>query len=906
MRYALSWLVLCALAGCQCGTMGGAPPTVFILSPRDGETIAPPAVLSGQANDPEDGLLTGDALIWSSDRDGAFAQGAQVVANLSEGPHRLTLTATDSAGNPGQAQISITVRATNTVNRPPTAVISAPLNGAVFDEGTAIELTGTGADPEDGALQGAALTWSSSVGGLLGTGAALTFNGAALGTHRILLTAADSQGLSAIASIEIEVVRPGTNRAPMVNITAPANNSSVVLGQAAMLSGTATDQEDGVLTGASLTWRSSRDGVLGTGAALSPMLTQGVHTLTLTALDSMGASGVASITVSVNQAGNQPPTVTITQPAPAQTIFQGSSVTLSATATDAEDGTLTGMALAWSSSLDGPLGTGSPLLTTTLTAGTHALSCIVTDSGGNTGSATVSLTVLPMNTAPVVNFSMPGAGASFAAGAAVTLVGSANDAEDGVLTGSALTWRSSLDGVLGTGSPLSTSSLRVGSHVLSLTATDSGGRTSSATVNVTITMSTGNLAPIARLTGPTSGMATQGLSFSGATSSDSDGSITSYAFNWGDGSPVTTGAAANAMHPYAATGTYTVTLTVTDNLGATGTSTLQVVISPFVRTPSVVDEQEPYGVACSLAAQGTLLHVAYFATMHPGVYYSTWNGTTFTRELVDGLGFNMGGRADGRLAMAVDAQGAPHVLWVRAERSELWYAKRVNGAWQRERVDTNVLRIAGTTLGLTIDAANGEPVVTFPYSPTSGQLRTVIGRRTGGAWVLATPRFTTATSTEAPTGDVTVVAGTVYVPFTASVAPNTGLGALSGATASTLPLSFSGTTRLEGVTGKLFLMSSVGLHDVVIDLVFANSVTRLSLVQASSTNQQSVALDGSGRPRVITNRSGVLESVTPRASDDYWTYENLGATDSGLVDVAVDGAGDTRACFFRAGRLLLY
>lgn len=156
----------------------------------------------------------------------------------------------------------------------------------------------------------------------------------------------------------------------------------------------------------------------------------------------------------MNQAGNQPPTVAITQPAPAQTIFQGSSVTLSATATDAEDGTLTGMALAWSSSLDGPLGTGSPLVTTTLTAGTQALTCIVTDSGGNTGSATVSLTVLPMNTAPVVTISMPGAGASFPAGAAVTLVGSANDAEDGMLMGNALTWRSSLDGVLGTGTPL--------------------------------------------------------------------------------------------------------------------------------------------------------------------------------------------------------------------------------------------------------------------------------------------------------------------------------------------------------------------------------------------------------------------------------------------------------------------
>jgi hypothetical protein len=57
---------------------------------------------------------------------------------------------------------------------------------------------------------------------------------------------------------------------------------------------------------------------------------------------------------------------------------------------------------------------------------------------------------------------------------------------------------------------------------------------------------------------------------------------------------------------------------------------------------------------------------------------------------------------------------------------------------------------------------------------------------------------------------------------------------------------------------------------------------------------------------VLTNRGSTLESVTPRMADDYWVYEDLGATDTGTVDVAVDGAGDTRACFFRAGRLLLY
>lgn len=60
-------------------------------------------------------------------------------------------------------------------------------------------------------------------------------------------------------------------------------------------------------------------------------------------------------------------------------------------------------------------------------------------------------------------------------------------------------------------------------------------------------------------------------------SSDSDGTIASYAWDFGDGTPA--GQGATATHTYAAAGDYTVKLTVTDNAGATATTTKTVTLT---------------------------------------------------------------------------------------------------------------------------------------------------------------------------------------------------------------------------------------------------------------------------------------------------------------------------------------
>jgi uncharacterized protein YjiK len=90
--------------------------------------------------------------------------------------------------------------------------------------------------------------------------------------------------------------------------------------------------------------------------------------------------------------GNTPPTVTITAPANGSTSTQGDAITFTGTASDAQDGDLTA-ALAWTSSLDGALGSGGSVTTSSLSLGDHTITASVTDGGGAPASAAISVTV---------------------------------------------------------------------------------------------------------------------------------------------------------------------------------------------------------------------------------------------------------------------------------------------------------------------------------------------------------------------------------------------------------------------------------------------------------------------------------------------------------------------------------
>ncbi|HEY3438539.1 MAG TPA: LamG-like jellyroll fold domain-containing protein [Actinotalea sp.] len=92
-----------------------------------------------------------------------------------------------------------------------------------------------------------------------------------------------------------------------------------------------------------------------------------------------------------------------------------------------------------------------------------------------------------------------------------------------------------------------------------------------------------NQAPVAAFTSSVSNLT---ASVDGSTSADPDGTIASYAWDFGDSQ---TGTGATTSHLYAAGGTYTVTLTVTDNQGATNAVSHPVTVTAPTGTELVKD-----------------------------------------------------------------------------------------------------------------------------------------------------------------------------------------------------------------------------------------------------------------------------------------------------------------------------
>ena len=218
-------------------------------------------------------------------------------------------------------------------------------------------------------------------------------------------------------------------------------------------------------------------------------------------------AGTASIVI-VDPNGNSlisvplvgaPPTVTITSPAAgfvgngqqtlSWTIQSKTAISFTSRIFYSIDGGTT-----WQS-IDQTTATVDQLDFNTLPGATAALIRIDVSDGVNTGSATSAPFSVPKKTPATIVINSPVSGAIQKAANPVYLEGEAWDADDGVLTGTALQWSDSMQGVLGTGSLLA-ASLQPGNHTITLTATDSDGNSITATTQITL----GGSPPVVNLT----------------------------------------------------------------------------------------------------------------------------------------------------------------------------------------------------------------------------------------------------------------------------------------------------------------------------------------------------------------------------------------------------------------------
>ncbi len=361
----------------------------------------------------------------------------------------------------------------------PVVTINIPSDGDQFALGETITFSGFGLDTEDGPINdGTALVWTSSTG-TLGSGSLVLSDALPAGTLTINLIITDSEGEIGFASVTITI----GNTDPTAQIDFPATDSTFSTGEYINFVGSGTDEEDISLPGTSLSWISNKDGVIGNGTSLTlNNLTEGMHEITLTVVDSQGSINSDTITLVI---GNTPPTATITSPEDQEVFADTDTITFLGSGTDNEDGNLTGDSLVWTSSLDEIIATGITFDTDSLSRGVHTITLTVTDNDDSTDFDSIIVNI--QNSLPVISIITPEDDEIYDEGESIIFSATCVDTEDGTLEGNSLIWVSSIDNIIGTGSYLSADFLSGGSHIITLTATDSDSGLSSNAVDIVVT-----------------------------------------------------------------------------------------------------------------------------------------------------------------------------------------------------------------------------------------------------------------------------------------------------------------------------------------------------------------------------------------------------------------------------------
>ena len=463
------------------------------------------------------GSITGYA--WTFGDGGTSTAASPSYVYSAAGTYTVSLTVTGPGGSNTQTRTNYV-----TVTAPPVAPV-AQFTGSPTS-GTS-PLTVAFSNTSTGSITG--YSWTFGDGGT-STAASPSYVYSAAGTYTVSLTVTGPGGSNTQTRTSyVTVTAPPV--APVAQFTGSPTSGNSPLTVA--FSNTST----GSITGYSWTFG---DG--GTSTAASPShiySAAGTYTVILT-VTGPGGSNTQTRTNYVTVTA--PPVAPVAQ-------FTGSPTSGTSPLTVAFSNTSTGSITGYSWTFgDGGTSTAASPSHIYSAAGTYTVSLTVTGPGGsNTQTRTSYVTVTAPPVAPVAQFT----GSPTSGNSPLTVAFS--NTSTGSITGYSWTFGDS-----GTSNAASPSHIysAAGTYTVSLTVTGPGGsNTQTRTSYVTVTAPP--VAPVAQFTGtPTKGKAPTTVDFTNS----STGSITSYAWDFGDG---TTSPAANPSKIYSKSGTYTVALTVT-------------------------------------------------------------------------------------------------------------------------------------------------------------------------------------------------------------------------------------------------------------------------------------------------------------------------------------------------------
>jgi PKD repeat protein len=406
-------------------------------------------------------------------------------------------------------------------------------------------------------------------------GVTATHTYATEGTYTITLTVTDDDAQTGTATHDV-VASPLA--APVASFTASVDWLVV------SVDGSGSFDSDGTIV--SYAWDFGDGAVAAGKTATHTYAAGGTYTITLTVTDNDGLTGSAMKDVNVRPA--IPPTASFTATA------DWLVVSVDGSASSDVDGTI--VSYAWNFG-DGAVGSGKTATHTYAAGGTYTITLTVTDNDGLADSDAKSVTVRPA-IPPVASFT------TSIDWLVVSVDASASSDADGSIVSYAWDFG---DGAVAAGKTATHTYAAGGTYSIGLTVTDNDGLTGSDAKSVTVRPA---IPPTASFTATAAWLV---VSVDGSGSSDADGTIASYAWNFGDGA-VATGK--TATHTYAAGGTYTITLTVTDNDGLTDSDAKSVTVRPAIPPVAAISATTTFldvsvSGAGSSDADGTIVSYAW-------------------------------------------------------------------------------------------------------------------------------------------------------------------------------------------------------------------------------------------------------------------------------------------------------